>query len=155
MRRLALAMLAVGLVACGGAASTAAAPLAPRATATADAQLFALEKGFMFPLANGSRIPIENGWIEPHFGGMAPQKSVDLDVVVGSDAGADASEVTVSYEMLEMAHGVQTVHAVAAGGGHHRAHIGMGMYGTWRITVRVVLAGVPSTSVFVLSGTGL
>jgi hypothetical protein len=109
----------------------------------------------MFPLTNGSRITIENGWIEPRFAGMAPQKSVDLDVLVGSDTGADASEVTVSYEMLEMAHGVQTIQAVAAGGGHHRAHIGMGMYGTWRISVRVLLGGVPSTAVLLLSGTGL
>jgi hypothetical protein len=154
VRRLALGLVAVALVACGGV-TTPAARVAPRATSTPDAQLFAFEKGFMFPLANGSRITIENGWIEPHFNAMSPHKSVDLDVVVGSDTGADASEVTVSYEMLEMAHGVQTVHALPAGGRHHRAHIGMGMYGTWRISVRVVLDGVPSIAVLVLSGTGL
>lgn len=155
MTRLALSLLAAALVACGGAGPSSAVRAAPRASSTPDAQLFALDKGFMFPLANGSRIRVENGWIEPHFNALAPQKSVDLDVVVASDTGAEASEVTVSYEMLEMAHGVQTVQALAAGSGHHRAHIGMGMYGTWRFSVHVVLEGVPSTAVLVLSGTGL
>jgi hypothetical protein len=154
MRRVALGLLVVSLVACGGAASGAT-RVAPRASATPDAQLFAFNKGFMFPLSDGSRIPIENGWIEPHFGGLKPQKSIDLDVVVGSDTGVDASDVTVSYEMLEMAHGVQTIQAVAGGSGHHRARIGLGMYGTWRISVRVTLAGATSTTVLILSGTGL
>jgi hypothetical protein len=155
MKRLALGILAVTLAACGGAGYGAAPAAAPRPAVTPDAQLFALDKGFMFPLTNGSRITIENGWIEPRFDGMAPQKSIDLDVVVGSDTGADASEVTISYEMLEMAHGLQRVTAVPAGAGHHRARIGMGMYGTWKISVRVVLAGATSTAVLLLAGTGL
>lgn len=111
----------------------------------------------MFPLANGARVPIENGWIEPHFAQLTAHKSADLDVVIGGDPGIDptTADVTVSYEMLEMAHGVQTLHADHAAGGHHLAHIPMGMYGTWQIKVNVVLGGAASTTVLVLSGTGL
>lgn len=157
MRRLALAVVAAGLIACGPTLAPKTQPLQARAAPAAEAQLFSLDKGFMFPLANGSRVPIANGWIEPRFAQLTPQKSADLDVLVGADPGIDpeTADVTVSYEMLEMAHGAQTLRAEPAAGGHHLAHIPMGMYGTWRISVRVVLGGTTSIATLVLAGTGL
>jgi len=155
MRRLALAALSIGLAACGPTLAATAQPPHARATSAAEAQLFSLDKGFMFPLANGGRVPIENGWIEPHFSPFPPQRDADVDIVVGTDSGrASDADVTVSYEMLEMAHGATTVRGDPAAGGHHHVHMAMGMYGTWQMKVHVVLDGVTSTSVIVLSGAG-
>ncbi len=156
MIRIALVVLGAAIVACGPLPGTKVQPLAPRATSTPEAQLFRLDKGFMFPLTNGARVEVANGWIEPHFAQLTSQRYADLDVVVGGESIDPASaDVTVSYEMLEMAHGVQTLHADPAAGGHHLAHIPMGMYGTWRISVSVQLGGETSTAVLILSGTGL
>lgn len=162
MRALALGLLAsLTLAACGSARAAVPAPLpaapagAPaRANAAADAQLFRLDGGYTFPLKNGARIDIENGWIEPHFAELRSQRWADLDVVVGGAAAATA-DVYVSYEMVEMAHGVQTIHTDPAAGGHHLARIPMGMYGTWRIGVKVVMGGATSVATLILSGTGL
>ncbi len=158
MRRAVLAGFAALVVACGQpvvAADPAAGPPAP-VQARTEPQLFAMDKDYMFPLRNGARVPIENGWIEPRFSPFPPAKSVDLDVVVGGPStGPVTADVTVSYEMLEMAHGVTTVHAETNVAGHHQAHIAMGMYGTWRIKVNVILDGVPSTATLILAGAGL
>lgn len=156
MRRLALAAVVLVTVACGRSPQ-AAVPTTTDAPKEGEAQLFEMDKGFMFPIVNGARIPIENGWIEPHISPFPPHRSADIDIVVGADGAADPAmaDVTMSYEMLEMAHGVTTVKADPQSAGHHLAHMGMGMYGTWRIKVQVVLDGVTSTSVFLLTGTGL
>lgn len=134
MRRGALAVLALAAAACGPQAS-ATSGVAPPATAASagEAQLFSMEKGSMFPIVNGARVPIENGWIEPHISPFPPRRSADVDIVVGAE-GTDASDadVTLSYEMLEMAHGATTVKPDAASGGHHLAHMAMGMYGPGR-----------------------
>lgn len=158
MRRVVLAGLAALVLACGqpvAAARPAVGAPAP-VQARTEPQLFALDKGFTFPLRNGARVAIENGWIEPRFSPFPPGKDVDLDVaVIAASPAAGAAEVTVSYDMVEMGHGATTVHAGADGAGHHRAHVPMGMYGTWLITVKVVLDGVTSTAVLMLAGTGL
>lgn len=166
MRPLAIGLLvSLTLAACGSvktvvplaaapAARAAASPAAARAAPSTEAQLFRLDGGFTFPLKNGARLDIENGWIEPHFAQLAPGRSADLDVVVGGPAAAGA-DVLVSYEMVEMAHGLQTIHTDPTGGGHHLAHIPMGMYGTWRISIKVVGAGRSSVTDLLLSGTGL
>lgn len=157
MTRLLPALLGAALVACGPALGPATRPAPARATSGPQAQLFTSDRGFTFPLANGARVPIVNGWIEPHFDTLASQKSADLDVVIGADEGADAAaaDVLVTYDMLEMAHGATTVHADRVSAGHHLAHLPMGMYGTWRIRVTVRMSGVTSETVLVLSGTGL
>jgi hypothetical protein len=152
----ALVTLALVAAACGSAPRTAVVSDAPTVSSD-DAQLFSMDKGYMFPITNGARLPIENGWIEPHISPFPPHRSADVDIVVVGDGKTDAAaaDVTMSYEMLEMAHGATTVRAEPESGGHHLVHMAMGMYGTWQIKVRVVLDGVTSTSVLMLTGAGL
>lgn len=157
MRLAALLTVALVAAACGSAPRASVASDAPAAASSDDAQLFSMDKGYMFPITNGARLPIENGWIEPHISPFPPHRAADVDIVVIADGKTDAAaaDVTMSYEMIEMAHGATTVRAEPEAGGHHLVHMAMGMYGTWQIQVRVVLGGVTSTSVLMLTGAGL
>lgn len=157
MRHLALALglVSIGLVACGPTLARTTQPLPMRPAPAPEPQLLTLDKGFTFPLAKGSRIPIANGWIEPRV--SLRQRSADVDIVVAGAGGSPSpdADVTIGYDMLEMAHGVTTVKAEPATGGHHLAVMRMGMHGTWRIAVTVVLDGVASTVVLLLLEAGL
>lgn len=157
-------LVALGLAACTSATSTAAPPARLAAAPTTGAasndasasgpRLFALDGAFLTPVANGGRVAIANGWIEPHFSTFPPAAKSDLDIVVMSAAtrAPAQADVSVLYEMLDMAHGMLARHAVPGmRTGHHIATMDLSMRGTWRFQVKVRLEGVWSTAVLVLS----
>ncbi len=144
-----LAAAAVVLAACAPAAANGGLePAAPVRAITAT--LFTLDGGIALRAENGARIRIANGWVEPHFSPFPPGPRTELDVVVLSDSGAPA-DVVVTYEMLDMGHGAMADHAAPSSAGHHLAHLDLSMQGTWRFKIRVVVDGVTSTVVLLLS----
>lgn len=116
--------------------------------------LFALEGGFLSPLRNGGRVAIANGWIEPHFSPFPPGRRSDLDIVVVSAMTGEPAQaqVSVTYEMLDMAHGALAQHALPGmSAGHHMAKLDLSMQGLWQFKVKVSLEGTTSITVLVLT----
>jgi hypothetical protein len=117
------------------------------------ARLYAFDGGIAVRAENGARLPIANGWVEPRFASFPPGARTDLDIVVVSATTQSpvSADVTVTYEMLDMGHGAMAEHAVPTMPGHHVARIDLSMVGTWRFKIRVLLDGVTSNVVLLLS----
>lgn len=157
MRRL-LILGAIVLAACVGAAAAlpqatpAPTPAAPEPT-NARLELFVMDGPIASRIANGARVRIANGWIEARLSGFPPGPLAKIDVLVisGATKAPATADVTVSYEMAEMDHGVDVQHARAAAGGHHAATLELWMVDVWRVTIRVVLEGVTSDVVLLVT----
>lgn len=156
MRRLVLLGALLGAFA--GAAATlpaAAEPAgAPRATYPAP-EVFLVNGPLAMHTENGARLPIANGWVEARLSNFPPGPIAELDVLVISKAtGAPAqAEVTVSYDMAEMEHGVIEERAHPGAGGHHSAKLELWMLDAWRIKIHVLLDGVASDVVLLVAPT--
>ncbi len=146
-----LAVAALALAACAPVAANAGVEPAGPARANPPA-LFVMDGGMAVRAENGARIAIANGWVEPRFSPFPPGPRTELDILVLSESGAPA-DVVVTYEMLDMGHGAMADHAMLSGAGHHVAHLDLSMQGTWRFKIRVVVDGVTSTVVLLLSDT--
>ena len=157
MRRLVL--LGAFLGACAGAAAALPATTAPAAPAAAPAVSHAPPELFLVngPLAtrteNGARLPIANGWVEARLSNFPPGPIAELDVLVISKAtNAPArAEVTVSYDMAAMEHGIIEERARPSAGGHHAAKLELWMLDAWRIKIQIVLDGVTSQVVLIVA----
>lgn len=154
MRRLVL--LGAFLSACAGAAATlpaAAEPeIAPRAT-YAPAEMFLVNGPLAMHSESGARLPIANGWVEVRLSNFPPGPLAEIDVLVISKAtGAPTeAEVTVSYDMAEMEHGMIEERARHRTAGHHSAKLELWMLDAWRIKIQIVLDGVASDVVLLVA----
>lgn len=145
MRRLGAALLLV-LAACAPAVSDAA-PAGVGAVDAGEPQVFVLDGGLLAPLANGGRVALANGWAELSFSPYPPRTRSDLDVRVfdGASGQPVRADVTLTYEMIAMEHGIVLQRAIARDGGHHRFPLNVAMPGAWRFLVKVVHQGTSST----------
>jgi len=158
MRRLVL--LGALLAACAGAAASlpkatapVAAPAAPPAVSYAAPELFLVNGPLAMHTENGARLPIANGWVEARLSNFPPGPIAELDVLVISKAtNAPArADVTVSYDMAQMEHGLIEERAHPGAGGHHAAKLELWMLDAWRIKIQIVLEGVPSDIVLLVA----
>ena len=154
MRRIVL--LGALLGACAGAAATlpaAAEPAAmPRAT-FGPPEVFLVNGPLAMRTEDGARLPIANGWIEARLANFPPGPVARIDVLVisrATNAPADA-DVTVSYDMVEMEHGMIEERAQRGAAGHHTAMLELWMLDAWRIKIHVLLDGVASDVVLLVA----
>jgi hypothetical protein len=142
------------LIVLGLALVTACAP----ATATSAGAIRAEEEptflvsdgGVLRPIKNGGRVAIPDGWATVTFSPLPLQRSdLNLDVGLADAAGRpiDAA-VEVTYEMLDMSHGVYAARATAHQG-RYRMPVQVVMPGRWRFTLTIDRGGRPTTVVIV------
>lgn len=145
MRLVALAALLI--VTCGPATNAATV-----ASGGAEPRVFVLDGGMATPLPNGGRVELANGWALLSFAPYPPNTRSDLDVVIfdGATGKAARADVSVTYDMIGMEHGVVMQRATPREVGHHRVPLNVAMPGIWRFAVKVVLEGTPSTVLLLL-----
>lgn len=117
--------------------------------------ILATDGGLLRPIRNGGRVAIPDGWATLTFSPLPLQRDqLDLDVGVLDAAGrpADAA-VQVTYESLDMDHGVFTQRATA----HERRYrvpVQIVMPGRWRFTVSIERGGQATRLVIVVPDIG-
>lgn len=149
--RLVVALALALVTACAPAAATTA------STGAAEEQptILASDGGLLRPITNGGRVAIPDGWATVTFSPLPlAREQLDLDIAVLDAAGrpVDAA-VQVTYEMLDMSHGVFTQRATLHQG-RHRMPVNIAMPGRWRFTVTIDHGGRATTVVLVVPEIG-
>ena len=145
-------VLGLALVtACAPAAATSAGAI----RAEEEPTLLVSDGGVLRPIRNGGRVAIPDGWAAVTFSPLPLQRSdLYLDVGLADPAGRriDAA-VELTYEMIEMSHGVYEARATAHQG-RYRMPVQVAMPGRWRFTLTIDRGGRPTTLVIIVPDIG-
>ena len=155
MRPVALILAGALLGACGVAPTAAPPDPEPAMVEVIDTTILISDGGMLRPIENGGRVTIPDGWVTVTLSPPPLQRTdftLDVEVLDDSGIAVDAA-VEISYQMLQMDHGVFTERATAHAG-RYRIPVHIPMPGTWRFTVSIDRGGVVTSLVVVVPEIG-
>jgi len=155
VRPVALILAGALLGACGAAtAATAPSPM-PAAVEVIETTILVSDGGILRPIENGGRVAIPDGWATVTLSPPPLQRTdfaLDVEVLDASGRALDAA-VDVTYEMVQMDHGVFTERATSHAG-RYRVPVHIPMPGMWRFTVSIDRGGVVTSLIVVVPEIG-
>lgn len=155
MRPAALLLAGALLGACGAAATATVPDPESTAAEAIETTILVLDGGMLRPVENGGRVAIRDGWATVTLSPPPLQRTdfaLDVAVLDASGRAVDAA-VEVTYEMVQMDHGVFTERATIHAG-RYRVPVHIPMPGTRRFTVRIDRGGVVTSLIVVVPEIG-